>query len=67
MTVLTIVACLATGECREFERLYDARQVSVMTCIVAGQAEVARWRRHHPRWRIRSWRCARRRQSEHEA
>jgi hypothetical protein len=34
---LVIAACLATGECRDFSLLYDPYQVSLMTCIVAGQ------------------------------
>ncbi|TIO48832.1 MAG: hypothetical protein E5X80_10560 [Mesorhizobium sp.] len=42
MIELVIAACLATGECKESRLTYDAQEVSLMTCIVAGQTEVAR-------------------------
>ena len=48
MIELVIAACLVTGECREFKLLYDAYDVSIMTCMVAGQPEIARWRETHP-------------------
>jgi len=57
MIELIIAACLATGECRESRLAYDASDVSLMTCMVAGQAEVARWQQQHPKWQIRRWRC----------
>jgi hypothetical protein len=57
MIELIIAACLAAGECRESRLAYDANDVSLMTCVVAGQTEVARWQQQHPAWRIKSWRC----------
>jgi hypothetical protein len=45
MIELVIAACLATGECKESRLTYDARDVSLMTCMVSGQAEIARWQR----------------------
>ena len=51
MIELLIVACLGSGECRDFPLLYDSREVSLMTCQVAGQTEVARWQSGHLDWR----------------
>lgn len=57
MIELVIAACLATGECKESRLTYDAQEVSLMTCIVAGQTEVARWKENHPDWQIKRWHC----------
>jgi hypothetical protein len=58
MIELAIAACLFSGECRDFGILYDAREVSLMTCMIAGQPEVARWQAEHPLWRVERWHCA---------
>lgn len=58
MIELLIAACLTTGECRDFPLLYDAREVSVMTCMVSGQTEVVRWQASNPAWQVTRWRCA---------
>jgi len=50
------IACLQ-GQCREFSRLYDPVEVSLMTCMIAGQAEVARWHQAHADWHIKRWSC----------
>ena len=39
MIELANLACLAVEDCRDFSLLYDPREVSLMTCMVAGQAE----------------------------
>lgn len=57
MIELVIAACLTTGECRDFKLLYDAYDVSLMTCMVAGQPEVARWQVAHSDWRVTRWSC----------
>lgn len=57
MIELVIAACLATGPCQDFRTLYDAREVSLITCITAGQPQVARWQQEHPLWQVRRWRC----------
>lgn len=43
--------------CREVSLLYDAYQMSLMTCMVMGQHEAARWQAANPAWRIRRWSC----------
>ena len=57
MIELVIAACLTTGECRESRLTYDAHDVSLMTCMVAGQAEIARWQQQHPAWQVKRWHC----------
>jgi hypothetical protein len=57
MIELMIVACLGSSECRDFPILFDAREVSLLTCMMSGQSEVARWQSVHPQWEIVRWRC----------
>ena len=57
MIELVIAACLATGECKESRLTYDAHDVSLLTCMIAGQADVARWQQQHPAWQIKRWHC----------
>ena len=57
MIELLVAACLANGECREVPLLYDARDVSLMTCMVAGQREVAQWQTENPDWTVTRWSC----------
>jgi hypothetical protein len=57
MIELVIAACLATGDCRDFSLLYDPYEVSLMTCMIAGQPEVARWQAAKPDWQVRRWHC----------
>ena len=55
---LVILACLSgDGTCREFQQLYDPREVSLMTCLVTAQPQVAAWQVEHPLWQVRRWRC----------
>lgn len=58
MIELVIAACLVTGECRESRLTYDSFDVSLMTCMIFGQAEVARWQQQHLAWHIKRWHCA---------
>jgi hypothetical protein len=57
MIELVIAACLATGECKDTHLTYDAQEVSLMTCMTAGQAEIARWQNTHPGWQVKKWHC----------
>jgi hypothetical protein len=57
MIELLIAACLAQGECRDFALIYDARELSLTTCVARGQIEVARWKATHPDWSVERWRC----------
>ena len=57
MIELLIAACLTSGECREVSLLYDSREISVLTCAIAGQSEVARWQASYPTWQVIRWSC----------
>lgn len=57
MIELLLLACLGGEDCRDFSFLYDPRQVSLMTCVVSGQARVAEWQASHPHWQVRRWSC----------
>jgi hypothetical protein len=58
MIELLISVCLIEGsDCRDVSMLYDAQDVSLMTCMVSGQAEAARWQMEHPAYRIERYRC----------
>jgi hypothetical protein len=45
------------NQCRDFSLLFDAREVSVMTCMIHGQVQVAQWVEAHPKWNVQRWRC----------
>ena len=58
MIELLISACLIGGDgCRDFSQLYDAREVSLMTCMTTGQPVIARWQDSHPGWTVTRWSC----------
>ncbi|MFT3974527.1 MAG: hypothetical protein QM699_14065 [Amaricoccus sp.] len=57
MIELLIAACLSTGPCQDFRPLRDAREVSLLTCMTAGQPQVASWQQAHPLWQVRRWQC----------
>lgn len=57
MIELVIAACLTTGQCQETRLTFDAQDVSLMTCMISGQAEIARWQGQHPVWKVKRWHC----------
>lgn len=58
MIELLISACLATApDCRDFSLMFDGREVSLIACMVHGQAVVAPWQQEHPDWTIQRWSC----------
>lgn len=56
MIELLVVAC-RQDNCREVSLLYDPYELSLMTCIIVGQQEAARWQSSNPGWKIRRWSC----------
>jgi hypothetical protein len=56
MIELHIIAC-RKNNCRDVSLLYDPYQISLMTCMVVGQQEAAKWQSSNPTWRIRRWSC----------
>lgn len=64
MIELMIKACvLATHlsspepECRDFSLLFDARDVSLMTCMIQAQPIIAQWKQANHKWEVRGWQC----------
>ncbi len=59
MIEIAMTACsLVQGQqCREFSLVYEAERVSLHTCMLYGQMEMAKWTLDHPNWRITRWRC----------
>jgi len=57
MIELLIAACLSASTCQDFRSLYDAREVSLLTCMTSAQPQIARWQAEHPLWRIQRWQC----------
>lgn len=49
MIELLISACLVTGPvCKDFSLLFDNSEVSLMTCMISGQAVIAPWQQNYP-------------------
>lgn len=58
MIELLISACMIAGtECREFSIILDGHEVSLMTCMLNGQAVIAPWQQDHPEWTVERWSC----------
>jgi hypothetical protein len=67
MIELNIVACRDPAYCREFALLYDPWHVSVMTCMIGGQREIASWKARNPGWSVVRWTCRLRSETEASA
>ena len=58
MIELLISACLTTGtDCRDFSLIFDAREVSLMTCMMNAQTVIAPWQQDHLDWTVERWTC----------
>lgn len=64
MIELLISACALTSEptghtrpCRDFSLLFDAGEVSIMTCMLHGQTQIAEWKERHEGWTVERWQC----------
>ncbi len=57
MIELAFVACLAAtpSSCRDHSLLYV--DVSLMLCVLQGQAQLSVWTEGNPGWRIEEWTC----------
>lgn len=54
---LRIDACNPESICRLASLLFDPYHVSLMTCMIAGQREVAAWSLRNPTWTVKCWSC----------
>ncbi|MFC3168843.1 hypothetical protein [Paracoccus fontiphilus] len=58
MIELLISACLSSQPvCRDFSLMFDAREISLVTCMIGGQAIIAPWQQDNPDWKVRRWTC----------
>jgi len=59
MISIIISACLITdpGICRDY-RVPLAMNVGTKGCLYRAQPHLPRWAEEHPKWQIKSWRCA---------
>lgn len=57
MIELVFVTCLINEPDRCQERSLLFTEVGLMTCMLHGQAEIARWVEDHPREQVQGWAC----------
>jgi hypothetical protein len=57
MIELVFAACLVAevDRCQTHSLLFQ--DISMMTCMVQGQARLAEWSEAYPGWQIKKWRC----------
>ena len=60
MIAIVISACLVANPnvCKDY-RVPLADGVNSQRCLLEAQPHLPRWAEAHPRWQIKSWRCAR--------
>ncbi len=61
MIELLFVACLRGEPATCENRTLQFADLSLMTCMMAAQPELARWQQEHPIWMIKHWTCAQQR------
>jgi hypothetical protein len=56
-TELTLIICLLdnANKCREEHMTFQ--DVSILTCAISGQAQVANYMERFPRWYVKRWTC----------
>jgi len=59
MISIVISACLIAdpGVCRD-HRVPLAANIDAKGCLFSAQPHLPRWVEEHPKWQIKSWRCA---------
>lgn len=53
--VLTACSVLQGAQCKEVSLVYS--DVSLMTCMVGAQPQIAIWAESHPNWNVTKWSC----------
>lgn len=54
---LLFVSCLSADPASCQDRSLIFIDMSLMTCMVHGQQEMARWQANHPKETVREWKC----------
>ena len=57
MIELLFVSCLSADPASCQDRSLIFEDMSLVTCMVHGQQELARWQADHPRETVREWKC----------
>lgn len=57
MIELAFVVCLNAEPDTCEHRAMQFNDISVISCTLAAQPELARWVEEHPGWRIQRWTC----------
>ena len=57
MIELTLIICLLddANKCRDEHMTFQ--DVSLLTCMVGGQAQIASYMERRPRWYVKRWAC----------
>jgi hypothetical protein len=54
---LAFIACTVMGSCRDVSLSYAPESVTVMTCLMGAQPELAKWTNAHPGYQVKRWSC----------
>jgi len=57
MIEIAITICLLDDALRCRDESLTYQDVSILTCMVGGQAEIANYMERRPRWYVRRWAC----------
>lgn len=57
MIELVFVACLGAAPADCEQRRMSFVDLTLITCTLAAQPQLAQWASDHPGWRIRCWTC----------
>jgi hypothetical protein len=57
MIELAFVACLNTSPTSCDDKALQFMDVSMMSCIMGAQPQLAKWVNEHPGWEIHRWTC----------
>lgn len=53
--VFTVCSLLEGAKCKEQSLVFQ--DLSLMTCLVGAQPQLARWAEGHPNWTVSKWTC----------
>ena len=57
MIELVFLACLSSQPEVCEDRAMQFTDLSLMTCLLGAQPQLARWQGEHPDWTVQRWRC----------
>jgi hypothetical protein len=59
MIELLMVVCFASSphHCKDEKLVFAEAGLTVYTCAMRGQIEIAKWANSHPNWRVHGYKC----------